>query len=197
MPSSLTIVSTCLFPGVFPWPACVTRLDELSNRTRGIEEYLRFQPQSRPPALPGMDELALPDTTAAASRMLMGNPMSTVTESFQGLNDRDNDTLPLPNGNGNNADGGGLSGHGLNGLQGSQRRGADGANDGRNSAPGSAPAGMSTPGTAGSGGVALGNSFYGGGNGRDRDNLQGSALSSDAISRGLITSEQAQRYFAL
>jgi hypothetical protein len=126
-------------------------LEELTNRTKGIEEYLSYFARYGSPApsaggslkaaghgeapfargftLPGMDELGLPDTTAGASHMRMGNPVSAVAESLPHM-----DELPLPVP---------LEAHGL--------------------------AAYTQPGLT----------------------------SPDAVSRGIITVEQAQRYFQL
>lgn len=117
-----------------------TRLEQLTSQTAHIEDYLRYSDYAhrssgsakRGRALPSLDELdlGLPDATAAASHRRMGNPMSTIVESFQGLEE-----------------------------------------------------GPSIPGAPGSAGL---------------QNLQQpNSLSPDAISRGLMTMEQARRYFAL
>lgn len=59
-----------------------------------VEDYLRVLPQAlntrTAPALPSLGELALPDSIPGyrpeqASIVRTGNPMSTITESFQGL----------------------------------------------------------------------------------------------------------------
>lgn len=170
------------------------RLDELSDRTKGIEEYLRFHPgqPSRPTALPGMNELGLPDTTAAASRIIMGNPMSTISESFQVLSENGNDALPLPNGH---ASGNGLTPTG--GPYDPQLGVREGPMTLSGShGPSAANVSTSSPMVGPRNTTTAGNRFYGGANG-EKGAISGSPLSPDAVSRGIITVEQAERYFAL
>lgn len=98
-------------------------------------------------SLPSLDELALPDTTAHASHMRMGNPVSAIAESFPPLLDEGYGNYP------------GYSANVLPSL-----------------------------------GNGLGN---GNGNGITNQYLTPGLLSPDAVSRGIITVEQAQRYFQL
>ncbi|CAD6576375.1 MAG: SM-like, degradation of cytoplasmic mRNAs and positively regulates transcription initiation [Cyphobasidiales sp. Tagirdzhanova-0007] len=64
------------------------KLEDLTSRMKGVEECLRLAQHGRglSPAPSSIEEVASPITTA--SHVRMGNPVSTVTESFKDLDDR-------------------------------------------------------------------------------------------------------------
>lgn len=149
LPSSRPPATTSATVGGDVANTILARLEELTHRTAGIEQYLRVLPETinhRPQTLPSLDALNLPDNIPGlhaeqASNVRTGNPMSTITESFQGFHGQDSNGRQMSH----PYEGSAQSQSGLAGLQnGAQQR-----------------------------------------------------ASTDAVSRGLITIEQAQRYFNL